>query len=219
VNDLVASSTLLQSFDGYLRRRGRAASTRRQYAYSLGSFAGWLGTGAVGDLAPADLELFLIHWEAEFRTRHGHEPSPSTLRGVIGALRVFFAYLEQAELLVGADGFLQRNPMRTIEVPPCAQRPNDFLRPHEDRALLRAECPHYHRIVLWLLRYTGVRVAEARALRVADLDLSPEAEALTVRGSKTPAAARIIPLLPQLLPLIHEHLVYEAFGHDQNHLA
>jgi site-specific recombinase XerD len=126
----VASPTLLQSFDGYLRRRGRAASTRRQYAYSLGSFAGWLGTSAVGDLTPADLELFLIQWEAEFRTRHGHEPSPSTLRGTIGALRVFFAYLEQAELLVGADGSLRRNPTRAIDAPACPQRPNDFLRPH-----------------------------------------------------------------------------------------
>ena len=130
------------------------------------------------------------------------------MRGTIGALRVFFAYLEQAELLVGADGSPRRNPMRTIDAPPCPQRPNDFLRPHEDRALLNAECPHHHRIVVWLLRYTGVRVAEAQALTIADLDLTPEGEALTVRGSKTPAATRTIPLLPQLLPLMHEHLEF-----------
>ena len=36
------------------------------------------------------------------------------MRGMIGALRVFFAYLEQAELLVGVDGSLRRNPVRTI---------------------------------------------------------------------------------------------------------
>ena len=78
--------------------------------------------------------------------------------------------------------------------------------PHEDRALLNAACPHHHRIVVWLLRYTGVRVAEARALTVADIDLTPEGEALTVRGSKTRAATRTVPIPPQLLPLIHEHL-------------
>lgn len=197
---------LLQSFDGYLHRRGRAASTRRQYTYSLHSFANWVGASQVGSLTPADLELFLIHWEAEFRGRRGHPPEPATIRGTIGALRVFFAYLEQAELLTARDGSPRRNPMRTIDAPACPQRPNDFLRPHEDRAILSAECPHHHRIVVWILRYTGVRVAEARALTVADLDLTPEAEALTVRGSKTPAATRTIPLLPQLLPLIHEHL-------------
>ena len=96
--------------------------------------------------------------------------------------------------------------MRTIEVPPCPQRPNDFLRPHEDRAILNADCSHEYGVVVWLLRYTGVRVAEARALTLADIDLTPEGESLTVRGSKTPAATRTIPVLPQLVPLIHEHL-------------
>lgn len=199
---------LLRSFDGYLGRRGRAASTRRQYAYSLRSFANWVGANKVGDLTPADLEFFLIQWDAGYRARRGHPPAASTLRGTIGALRVFFAYLEQAELLVGGDGSPRRNPMRRIDAPPCPQRPNDFLRPHEDRALLRAECPHHHRIVVWVLRYTGVRVAEASALTIADLDLTPEAEALTVRGTKTAAATRTIPLLPQLHPLIHEHLEF-----------
>ena len=80
--------------------------------------------------------------------------------------------------------------------------------PSEDRALLNAECPHHRRIVVWLLRYTGVRVAEAHALTIADLDFTPEGEALTVRGSKTAAATRTIPLLPQLLPLIHDHLEF-----------
>jgi integrase len=208
--------TLLKSFDGYLRRRGRASSTRQQYAYSLRGFADWLGTSAVGDLTPANLELFLSHWEAEFRDRHGHGPQPSTMRGTIGALRVFFSYLEQAELLIGTDGSPRRNPMRTIDAPPCPQRPNDFLRPHEDRALLNADCPHHHRIVVWLLRYTGVRVAEARALTVADLDLSPEGESLTVRGSKSPAATRTIPLLPQLFPLVHEHLKFPEAAHGRD---
>ena len=73
-----------------------------------------------------------------------------------------------------------------------------------------ADCSHHHRIVVWLLRYTGVRVAEAQALTVADLDFTPEGEALTIRGGKTPAATRTIPLLPQLLPLVHEHLEFLA---------
>lgn len=170
---------LLQSFDSYLRRRGRAASTRRQYSYSLRRFGDWLGDRCVGDLTAADLELFLTHWEAEFQTRHGRLPCSATMRGTIGALRAFFAYLEQTELLVGSDGATRRNPVRTIDAPRCTQRPNDFLRPYEDRALLNADCPHHHRIIVWVLRYTGVRVAEARALTVADIDLTADREALT----------------------------------------
>ena len=155
---------------------------------------------------PADLELFLTHWEAEFQSRHGHLPNAATVRGTIGVLRVFFGYLERADLLVAADGSTRRNPMRTIDAPPCPQRPNDFLRPHEDRALLNADCPQQYRTVVWILRYTGVRVAEAQALTVADLDLTTGGQSLTIRGSKTPAAMRTIPLLPQMLPLIQEHL-------------
>ena len=198
--------TLLQSFDSFLRRRGRAVSTRRQYAYSLRSFCDWLGSRPVGTLGPADLELFLTHWDATFQARHGHLPNAATVRGTIGVLRVFFGYLEQAELLVGTDGSPRRNPMRTIDAPPCSQRPNDFLRPHEDRAILNADCPHQYRTVVWLLRYTGVRVAEAHGLTIADVDLTTGSEALTVRGSKSAAATRTVPLLPQLLPLIREHL-------------
>lgn len=197
---------LLQGFDGYLRRRGRAVSTRRQYSYSLRAFSDWIGSRAVGDLTAADVDLFLASWEAEFRIRHGHLPRPATVRGTIGTLRVFFAYLEHTDLLVGSDGSMRRSPVRTFGVPACPQRPNDFLRPAEDRALLDADCPHRHRIIVWLLRYTGVRAAEAQALTVADIDLTPDCEALTVQGTKTPASARTIPILPQLLPLVHEHL-------------
>ena len=100
----------------------------------------------------------------------------------------------------------RRNPARTIETPTCPQRPNDFLRPWEDRALLNVECQAHHRIIVWLLRYTGLRVSEAQSLRLADLDLTPDLETLTVRRGKTAAASRTIPLLPQLLPLVHAHL-------------
>jgi integrase len=199
---------LLASFDAHLRRRGRASSTCQQYRYALRSFEKWAGLREVGDLTPADMEFFLAYWEADFQARRGHRPRPATTRGLIGALRVFFAYLEHAELLVGSDGLPRRSPVRTIETPGCPQRPNDFLRPPEDRALLNAECPHYHRIVVWLLRFSGVRAAEAHALKVADVDLTPDTESLTVRVSKTPAGTRTIPLLPQLVPLLHEHLAY-----------
>jgi integrase/recombinase XerD len=130
------------------------------------------------------------------------------MRGTIGVLRIFFAYLEQAEFLVGSDGTPRRNPVRTIDAPRCPQRPNDFLRAHEDRALVNADCPHHHRIIVWVLRYTGVRVAGAQALTVADLDLTAGREALTIRAGKTPASTRTIPLLPQLTPLLHEHLTH-----------
>ena len=88
----------------------------------------------------------------------------------------FFAYLEQTDLLIGCDGIRGRNPLRSIHSPASPQRPNDFLRPYEDRALLNVDVPQHHRVIVWLLRYTGLRVAEAHALTLADVDLTPESE-------------------------------------------
>src|SRR5262249_50196091 len=49
---------------------------------------------------------------------------------------------------------------------------------------------------------------EAQALTIADMDLTTDGESLTIRVSKTAAGTRTIPLLPQLLPVLHEHLAY-----------
>ncbi len=96
--------------------------------------------------------------------------------------------------------------MRTIEAPTIQQRPNDFLRPLEDRALLNADHPEHHRRIVWLLRHTGLRVGEARGLTLADVDLAEGQEAITVRTSKSVAGRRTVPLLPHLLPIVHEQL-------------
>ena len=124
---------------------------------------------------------------------------------------VSFSYLEQAELLIGTDGSPRRNPMRTIDAPPARSARTTSCVLTKPRAAQR-DCPHHHRIV----GVTGVRVAEARALTVADLDLSPKGESLTVRGSKSPAATRTIPLLPQLFPLVHEHLKFPEAAHGRD---
>jgi len=90
--------------------------------------------------------------------------------------------------------------MAAIVAPTVEQRPNDFLRPLEDAALLECASPPAERIVVWLLRWAGLRVAEACALRLEDVDLTPEREILLVRKSKTKAGVRTIPLVPCLVP-------------------
>jgi len=122
------------------------------------------------------------------------------MRGTIGALRVFFSYLEQADLLLGSDGARGRSPVRALHSPPCPQRPNDFLRPYEDRALLTVDVPHHHSAIVWLLRYTGLRVAEAHALTVADVDLTPEREAIAIQVSKTRRGAASSPFFRSSCP-------------------
>lgn len=205
------TARFLQSFDASLRRRGRAAGTRRQYALALDTFARWIGGGSPADLTMADIEQFLFDWEAAFRRRRGREPSACATRNVITALRVFFAYLEQADVLVDAGGRPRRNPARGLDAPRLRQRPNDHLQPAEDRALLRSPCGERDRLIVWTLRYTGVRVGEACALRLSDVELAAGEEAITVRAGKTDASTRSVPLLPPLIPLV-SHQVDRAAG-------
>jgi integrase len=206
VNTPSSVDELFANHDAYLRRRGRTASTRSQYSYPLHSFRVWLGSRSIGNLLSADIELFLAWWDDQFERRYGRLPCAATTRGTICALRSLFSYLENTGLLVTSDGRPARNPMRTIEGPSSQQRPNDFLRPHEDEALLGADIPDHRRRVVWLLRHTGLRVGEARSLMLADIDLAPGQETITVRSSKSAAGRRTIPLMPHLLPIAHEQI-------------
>ena len=154
------------------------------------------------DSAPTslDIDLFLSSREAAIEARTGRRPSRATIRAQIAALRSFFLFLERSGVLADGEGRPMPNPMTAIVAPTLEQRPNDFLRPLEDRALLDCGSPPAERLVVWLLRWTGLRVAEACALRVQDLDLTADRESLVVRKSKTSAGLRTIPLVPHLIP-------------------
>ena len=193
---------LVKGYDRYLRRRGRSAATRLQYSYPLRSLCEWIGDRRVGELNTSEIELFLSWWEDEFAQRRGRPPCCATVRGTIGPLRGFFDYLERSGLLVDERGRPVQNPMRTIFAPAQQQRPNDFLRPHEDAALLSFAGSDADRTVIWLLRWTGLRVSEARALILEDVSLTPGAETLFVRTSKTTAGRRLLPIVPDLLPIL-----------------
>ena len=197
-----SAASLITDYDRFLRRRGRAESTRLQYSFPLGSFSTWAGARNVGTLTPADLERFLSWWEEAFEERRGRPPCQATLRGTIGALRGFFDYLEHSGQLIDLSGRAVRNPMKGIFPPAHEQRPNDFLRPAEDEALLTCRSSEVEYTIIWLLRWTGLRVSEALALRLEDVSLSPGSESLLVRTSKTNSGRRTVPIVPQLVPIL-----------------
>jgi integrase len=193
---------LLEAYEGFLVRQGRAPGTRTKYVHGVGVFLEWAGDRISGEMALVDIDLFLSTWETEWERATGRRPSRATVRGRISALRSFFTYLERGGLLRNADGLPAKNPMIGVVAPAVEQRPNDFLRPVEDNALLECGSPAVERMVVWLLRWTGLRVSEACALRLEDIDLTPGRQNVLVRRSKTAAGMRTIPLVPCLVPEI-----------------
>lgn len=197
---------LLDAYESFLVRQGRAGSTRVKYVHGVSAFLEWAGDRIRAEITPVDVDLFLSTWESEWEQQSGRRPCRATVRARISALRSFFWYLERAGLLTDVHGRPAKNPMAGVVAPALEQRPNDFLRPLEDSALLECGSPSVERMVVWLLRWTGLRVSEACALKLEDVDLTSGRESLLVRKSKTAAGVRTIPLVPCLVPEVETWL-------------
>ena len=199
-----ASETLelLAAFDSYLHRHGRVPGTRERYGRVLAGYTSWLAERPPAAVSATEIDSYLEHWQEGLAHSYGRPPAIGSYRGQINALRSFYDYLDRFELLHDTNGQPVRDPMRRIPCPRATQPSNDWLRPQEDEALRTCTGTLQERFLISLLRWSGLRIGEACALTLADVDLSPAREALTVRASKTPAGRRTIPLVPELTPIL-----------------
>src|SRR5262249_2655896 len=111
-----------------------------------------------------------------------------------------YKFLTNYGFLVDDEGRPVRNPALALEPPTIKQRPNDWLRAAEDDALLEMRMRPHEEILIWLLRWTGLRIGEALALRNSDVD--PIEGIINVPDSKTDSGYRQIPIVPELKPRI-----------------
>ena len=200
------SERLLQAFDSYLARQARTAGTRRKYGEAIASYSDWLDGRTPGGVGAKEIDAYLEQWRERFHRHNGRAPATASYRAQINALPAFYAYLDRFSLITDSYGRPVPDPMRKILPPRSTPPSNDWLRPAEDIALLSCDGTLQERFLIALLRRTGLRVSEATSLTLADLDLSPGHESLTVRQSKTPAGRRTIPIVPELQPLLQHWL-------------
>jgi site-specific recombinase XerD len=186
----------VQAFEAHLRFKRKAGRTIIQYRPVLRAFSAWAGDRSPGSISTFEIQGFLEHWLTEFLKRNGREPSASAMKGVIVALRSLYAYLYAYGLLLN-DGRHVPNPTLAIEVPVIEQKQNDWLRQAEDEALLAASMStEDERIIVWFLRWSGLRIGEALSLSITDVDLGEGL--IYVRKSKTPRGKRAVPIAPEL---------------------
>ncbi len=172
-----------QAWLASLARQGMAPGTRTKYGAHARLFLNWLGDRDVADVTRRDVEDYLDHWHA------AAGPAPGTVRVRLSALKSFFAYLEDR-------GVIDRNPAARVKPPKSPKKPIDWLRGDDDRAMLDAPITDIEAILVWLLRWTGLRVGEATSLLVSDVDFA--AGTIRVRRSKSDAGLRTIPIAPEL---------------------
>jgi integrase/recombinase XerD len=198
----------LSGFWAYQARKGLSPATRVKYSTYLEPFTAWVGNRGLGEITAVMLEGdWMDIWHADFQERNSREPAPKTVANHIAALRAFFDWLEKFE-------HIDRNPARRLEPPKIEPKVNDWLRPHEDTALLAACRSPQERIVVPFLRFSGLRSKELVSLRKSDVDMN--AGTILVRVSKTARGRRVIPIVPELRPYIEDWLDYQRkMGYDQ----
>jgi integrase/recombinase XerD len=176
----------VKAFDSYLAAKRRSPGTRAKYGQHLVAFEEWAGSRELTSIDAQAIEFdFLGPWVENV--------SPATERNRISALRAFYAFCARFD-------YVDRNPMRKIDSPERDNRMGNWLKPDEDEAYQDAVLTPTERIIVMLLRHTGLRVGEATSLLWSDIDFN--AQRLTVRKSKTKAGERTIPLAPVLVPAL-----------------
>jgi integrase/recombinase XerD len=189
---------LVDAFFVYLKRRNRSAATIVRWEPELRRFLAWADDRTLAEITPQAIEFgFLTEWEQQFEERNGRPPSANSMRAVMQAIASFYRFLERFDYLVDEQGQRLRNPALALEPPtikPSAEL--DWLKADEDDALLAAEMSQRERIIVSLLRMTGLRLSEALSLLNRDLDLAENT--VHVRSSKSDAGYRAVPISPEL---------------------
>lgn len=183
---------LIPSFEAHLKRKGRKASTIDLYHWPLTLFAEWGGERDVDEFTPLDMERYFDHFEVAYAERNpGKEPATNTRRKHFQALSLFFEWAVRYD-------HIAKSPMRQMNAPPVFRKANDWLRPDEDQKLLEACITPDEFLAVYLLRFTGLRVSEAVALKWSDVEWGDGRPWVVVRESKTARGRRRVPVPSEL---------------------
>jgi integrase len=187
-------------FDQWLQRKRNLASTTRLRYEGVGRnfiVPGRLGRLHVASITRDDIE----DWVADLEI--ADVPVPT----IDKAYRTLRACLETAVL----EGKALANPARRIEIKDLVQREPFFLAANQVEAIA-THVPGRDRALVYTLAYTGMRMGEATALRVKNLDLlkkrlrivesSPEVGGRKLQGSQTKTKRENVVSLSD--PLVNE---------------
>jgi len=132
--------------------------------------------------------------------------APLTVRRKLTAIASFYRFLQDT-------GRATLNPARGLPLPKVAQCFPTCLTEEQARALLEAAHTAWHRALLALLLFAGLRRSELAGITLEDVDL--DHRQLLVRGKG--AKQRVVPLTPLAVHAIREYLPCRP-STDSNHL-
>lgn len=185
-------AALLSRFDDFLRvERGASAHTRRAYGHTLGRLVVQLHPRGVSLLAASRAEL------RRFLAEAGDGNAAATTARHVAALRAFYGWCVETGRLPSSPASALRTPRRPVTLPrvPTADAMAAML---DDDAVRGPQAA-----LLEVLYGAGLRVGEAAALDVRDLDL--HAATVHVRHGKG-NRARSVPMGPAAVDAVRAWL-------------
>lgn len=199
---------LKASYSAHMRRMRRTPSTIQRWMRELDAFVEWVADTPLWEIRARDIELgYLAQLESSFIERNDREMSAATMRCTIQALKSFYAFLDTYDFLEGPEG-LFRNPMAKIYTPQVEQRQISWLQADEDETLLLSPKNARERIVLFLYRFTGVRLDEGLSLSMRDVNVDTETVSVLGRSKTAGGWGREIPMSPELLPSVRQWVTW-----------
>ena len=204
-------------FLDHLMVRGFSPATVRAYAFDLANFAGFLDDRSLDlwDVAPTDLFDYL-DWQQSGPVARGEKvvalgrrgPAPATMNRRIAAVRGLFEHLVmtgeravnpvpaarrasglrgQRKGLLGHVAVRPRSGGRLVREP---RRLPESLPAEDVTAFLADLGTHRDRAVVLAMVLGGLRAAEARSLRLADVDMGLRRVRVVGKGGKE----RVVPI-------------------------
>jgi site-specific recombinase XerD len=180
------------AFHDYLGSyRGYSIHTVKAYARDLREFLGLLRGRYPGVVAPDQVRREMV---VQFALSLKGQ-APLTIRRKLTAIASFYRFLEDT-------GSTVLNPARGLPLPKVAQCFPTCLTAEQALTLLQAAHTPWHRAMVALLLFAGLRRSEAAAIALDDLDM--ETAQLLVRGKG--AKQRMVPLAAVVVQAIREYL-------------
>jgi integrase/recombinase XerD len=193
---------LVHAYLAWRKRYQADPATLKNLRAALTDFAEWAGTRDPASITGPQLDGgYLADWQGRFEKQWGREPQPRYVSIRISALRLFWRWAHEM-------GHVAQNPTIMLKPPKVPETRINWLRADQDRALLEATKTPLEVIVVYILRFTGMRASEAAELLNEDVVMEQTAEYpwgyIRVRESKTASGERIIPVFPELRPVIQK---------------
>lgn len=171
-----ARTAFLDYLDAY---RGYSQHTVKAYARDLRWFEEFLAARFPQVASPGEVQREMVVQYAVGL----HDQAPLTIRRKLATLASFYGYLQDV-------GEVTVHPARKLPLPKVAQACPPYLTEEQVRRLLDAAHTPWHRALVVLLLFGGLRRSELAAVTLEDVDLERGQLLINGKGAKQ----RVVPL-------------------------